>query len=150
MEPSAEGGAEPSAFANAIDDLSIDDDEVLLRRVPHAQLQEIKDEQGHVVRIRPQGWTFNDNDDGSPMSVYLRSAVAALGEDEHSLLNGLTDFFLAGVAAAVVRAQGQRIVRDPLIEPEHSCGPAHAVVVGTKNGKRRRRMAEASFWVVGP
>lgn len=125
------------AVDGPLDDPSIPDDADLLRRIPpwHFYFDE------KLGRIRPSKAAFEDDGDGSPMSVVLASEA---GPPE-SVLAGHPVFALAAITAGLARSLGQLIVRDPT--PEE---PAHAVVVGRKTDGIKRRIAREARWVVLP
>src|SRR5437870_136262 len=87
------------------DDPSIPDSEDLWRRIPPRHF--IADENRGV--IRPSSAAFEDDDDGSPMSVYLASDTPSPG----AALVGHAGFALAAITARLARECKQGIVRDP-------------------------------------
>ena len=119
------------------DDPSIPDDAELWRRIPpwHFYFDE------KLGRLRPSKAAFEDDGDGSPMSVVLAFDA---GPPE-SVLVGHARFALATITAGLVRICGQGVVRDPI--PDE---PAHAVVVGRKTDSIKRRFAREARWVVPP
>ncbi len=65
-----------------------------------------------------------DDRDGSPMSVYLDSAVRALGLEARDVLHGRSaGWAVAAVPVAVLIAEEQRVVRDPVFDSTipHPC-----------------------------
>jgi len=126
-----------SAGAAAVDDLTIPDDATLLRRIPPWHL--VFDERLGVRRI--SSGAFADDQDGSPMSVFLASAVV----DPGTVMIGHAEFGLAAITSGLARACGQIIVRDPL--PEQ---PSHALVVGRKTNSVRTRLSRGANWVIPP
>jgi hypothetical protein len=131
-----------------LDDPTIADEEILLRRVPSRQLH-WDPERG---RYRPSSAAFDDDNEGDPMSVYLNSTMQALGlEAERTLDDQEPGFGVAGVFARVVRDEEQVVCRDPDPGPPfHICDPAHGLVAGAKSTKRRSRVGRQFFWVVEP
>ena len=125
------------ANANYADDPTILDSADLWRRIPPWHF--VNDE--NSGQIRPSSAAFEDDPDGSPMSVVQGSETS--GPD--SALSGHSGFALASFTAGLAKECGQSIVRDPL--PEE---PAHALVCGTKTKAIRRRLAREATWVVSP
>ncbi|HZO27835.1 MAG TPA: hypothetical protein VFH48_17800 [Chloroflexota bacterium] len=120
-----------------LDDPSIPDDAELWRRIPpwHFYFD------GKLGRIRPSKAAFEDDGDGSPMSVIL---AAEAGQPERAL-EGHEGYALAVITAGLARSCGQQIVRDPTAEE-----PAHAVVIGLKTDSIKRRFAREARWAVLP
>lgn len=119
------------------DDPSIPDDEELWRRIPPHHFF-FDDADG---RLRPASAAFDNDPDGSPMSVFLASGTpgpdaALAGHDGHAL---------AAITAGLARANGQGVVRAPLPGL-----PSHAHVEGPKPKSIQRRLARAARWVVPP
>ena len=120
-----------------LDDPSISDDAELWRRIPPWHFY--RDEK--LGRVRPSKAAFEDDGDGSPMSVVLAADAGAPG----SALAGHAGFALAAITAGLARSCGQGVVRDPT--PDE---PAHAVVIGRKTDSIKRRFAREARWVVLP
>jgi hypothetical protein len=97
---------------------------------------------------RASSAAFNDDNDGSPMSVYLKSIVYGIGCDKSSVADGKEKGW--GVAATPVQKfldEEQRVKPAPVTNAKipHICDRAHALVVGDKTSKKRReRLAKAS------
>ena len=125
------------AVDGPLDDPSIPDDAELWRRIPPWHFY-FDDKLG---RVRPSKAAFEDDVDGSPMSVIL---AAEAGPPELALV-GHSGVALATGTAGLVRACGQRVARDPT--PDE---PAHAVVIGRKTDSIKRRLAREARWVVLP
>lgn len=118
------------------DDLTISDDADLWRRIPpwHFYYDE------NIAQIRPKSAAFDNDPDGSPMSVVIAaesSPEAVLAEHE--------GYALASFKAGLARECNQLVVRDPL-----PTEPAHALVVGAKSKGTRRRLAREASWVIPP
>jgi hypothetical protein len=122
---------------NGADDPSIPDEAELWRRIPpwHFYFDE------KLGRVRPSKAAFEDDGDGSPMSVTLAGEA---GRPDDALV-GHPGFALAAITAGLARSCGQRIVRDPTPND-----PAHAVVIGRKTDSIKRRFAREARWVVLP
>ena len=119
------------------DDPTIPDSAELWRRIPPRHFFPDK----NLGRVRPSSAAFDDDTDGSYMSVVLAAEVAG----PEAVLLGCQGYALASITTGLARECGQVISRDPL--PEN---PAHALVVGSKPESVRRRMARGSLWVVEP
>ena len=122
------------------DDPSIGDENELWRRIPHWWI--VPDE--NRGSFRPASAAFDDDRDG-PMSVFLASVMAEIGRTPEHVLIGHDGYGLCGVAALIVRREGQIIVRHPT-EVE----PAHAEVVGYKSGGVRKRISREARWIIQP
>lgn len=113
----------------------------LLRRIPR----------WHVLydnnrgRVRPSSAAFEDDRDGSPMSVYRRDVIEGEGDEPARVMVGHEGYGLASVAAGHVRSRGQTVCSDPL--PDES---SHAVVCGPKPRSTRRSFASNAEWVMEP
>lgn len=91
----------------------------------------------------------SDNDaDGSPVSVYLRSIVEELGLGADAVTDGKpAGWAVAAIPVRVLLAEQQVVEHDPVSggDPPHPCDRAHAVVRGEKKQKsRRERIARAA------
>lgn len=119
------------------DDATIPDDAELWRRVPpqHFVLDE------NEGAIRPSSAAFDDDRDGSPMSVFIGSEM----ESTDPALAVHDGYALASFTAGEARDCGQRLMRDPL-----PGSPAHAVVFGPKPKSVRKKLGRAARWVVPP
>lgn len=123
------------------DDPTILGDAVLWRNVPPGHF--VLDE--NQARVRPSSAAFDDDRDGSPMSVSLADVALAHALLPEDLIRSLRDYALAAITAALARECDQAIVPDRT--PEN---PAHALVVGTKSRSVRKKLAKASSWVIPP
>jgi hypothetical protein len=123
------------------DDATISNDAQLWRRIPPWHLVLDK----NFGRIRPSSAAFDDDPEGTPMSVALGDDVLAAGREPVTVLAGHDDFFLASVRAALARSLKQGIVRRPT-----QVEPAHAEVLGRKTDSVRRKFARAAVWVIAP
>jgi hypothetical protein len=116
---------------------TISDDAELWRRIPPWHFVD----DGNLGQIRPSSAAFEDDPDGSPMSVILGAEV----DGPQRALAGHQGFALASITAALARGLGLGVARDP--RPDE---PAHAVVFGKKNKRVSRRLAMGSRWIVPP
>ena len=120
-----------------VDDPTISDDVVLLRRIPKGQyVSDPKAETG----LRPSSGAFDDSSDG-PMSA----TIASTTRDPQAALSGLQAAGLATMSVGFLRSIGQGIVRDP--RPED---PDHVLVFGPKPKSFGSRVAKAARWAVRP
>jgi hypothetical protein len=124
-----------------IDDPSICDGDILLRRIPPTWWE--FDENMGVVRPTSQG--FRDHRSGTPMSVHLLAVLQQHGVPAAALLDGHRGFALVAITAGLARRVGQGIRRVPL-----DGDPAHAEVFGDKTSAVRRALAKQSSWIVPP
>lgn len=79
------------------------------------------------------------------MSAHLKLVLDELGLTAQSVIEDASRFALAGLPAAVLRANGQVINRDP--QPND---PAHAHVLGLKSKSVQKALATAAAWVIAP
>jgi hypothetical protein len=125
------------------DDSTVLNDEELLRRVPINPAHVVWD--NNEKRLRPSSAAFDNDKDGSPMSVSLSTVLAAQGLPQSSALIGLARFSLSCITAKMARDNDQGIQRDPLAE-----NLAHALVFGEKPKKVGRKLAKSARWIVEP
>jgi hypothetical protein len=123
------------------DDPTVLDDWTLWRRVHPRWI--IFD--ANLNRKRPSSAAFEDDIDGSSMSVVIAEEAARLGRNQSHVLQGHDSFGLAGVAVRTVRACNQIVNRAPKVDE-----PAHALVIGRKTDSVRKRLWKNSFWVSLP
>jgi hypothetical protein len=121
--------------------LTIPNEAQLLRRIPPWHF--IKDE--NLGQIRPSSAAFDNDDDGSPMSVTWAEMLAQISRSPTDVLTGHEGFALASITAGLARECEQGVAPDPLPED-----PAHAVVFGEKPKRIRRKLAYGSYWVISP
>jgi len=124
-----------------------DTDEALRRVPPLRVVFDPKVEGGR----RASSAAFDDDADGSPMSVYLRSIVEELGLGPDAVTHGKpAGWAVAAVAVQLLLDEEQVVEHDPITggASPHPCDPAHAVVWGEKKPKsRRERIARAALLV---
>jgi len=127
------------------DDKSIADGTLLLRRVPtKPNLNVVWD--ANLGCWRPSSASFENDKDGSPMSVQLSDTLDELRLPMETALKGHEKgFSLAAITAGVARKYDQGIVRDPT-EDE----PAHGLVIGEKTKHISRKLAKSFRWIVPP
>jgi hypothetical protein len=124
-----------------VDDETILNSDGLWRRIPHWHL--IRDE--NLNRVRPSSAAFDDDQDGSPMSICIQSIVTDAGRGAQDIIDGLENFSVAGITVELARELQQKIARDPL--PEE---PAHGLVIGKKKNSVRKRFAKECRWIIDP
>lgn len=111
----------------------------LLRRIPEWHVYYDKNR----GCVRPSSAAFEDDGDGSPMSVYRRDVIDDEGGEPARVMVGHAGFGLASVGAGEARSKNQTVCSDPL--PEES---AHAVVCGPKPKSVRRWFARNADWAI--
>lgn len=126
---------------NQADDSSIADPCALWRRVPPYHI--IFDD--NLRRFHPTSAAFDDDADGSSMSILLGDLVIAAGRGPDEVLAGHTNFSLAAVTAGFARSLGLGAVRDPL-----PFEPAHGLLVGNKTKSVKRALAKGAIGIVPP
>ena len=117
------------------DDLSIDDDEIAVRRISHRD-QTFDTELG---RRRPTTQAFLQNGRDGLTSVFLltHTTPAEVAEDGK-------EEYLAAVRVGILRENGLGIVRSP-----ESGGPGHCDITGRKTRGRLVRIVMQVEWVPG-
>ena len=123
------------------DDPSILPGDTLWRRIPGWHF--VWDANRNSVRASSAA--FDNDPDGSPMSVQLAEVLAQHGLNEGDVLHGHRGFAIARFPAEAARHCGQGIARDP--QPGE---PAHAVVFGEKSERTRKKLGKASQWQTEP
>ena len=126
---------------NYEDDASVLPTHHLWRRIPPWHL--VPDSNANGIRISSAA--FDNDPDGSPMSVVLAEVVRESGREPGSTLQNLDGFGLASITVKLARDKGQKVVRQP--EEDE---PAHGLVVGDKPRSCRKAFADSSRWVVPP
>ena len=124
------------------DDLSVDGDTDLFRRVPpdHWKLVD-----GEFV-LRDGAFKNFPNPERLRMSVVLGDTLARLGRQPDSILPAERPAFgVVAIKASAVRAEEQRIERSARDDE-----PAHGDVYGAKTEGRRKRFVAVAGWVVYP
>src|SRR5262245_61561436 len=103
-----------------VDDPTISDDDLVLRRIPKTQRV---DDPKTPTGSRPTTGAFDDSVDGSPLSMSLASECV----NPRALIEGMADAGVVAVSVRQLRALGQGVVRDPT-----EADPAHVLVFGHK------------------
>ena len=117
------------------------DETALLRRIPpwHFYFDP------KLERVRPRSAAFEDDDDGDPMSVYLRDVIGFESGDVERVIIGHEGYALASLTAGQTRSKHQTVHPDPLLEES-----SHAQVCGPKPESVRRWFAKEAAWVLSP
>ena len=113
----------------------------MLRRVPPWHF--VPDD--NSGSLRPSSAAFEDDDDGSPMSMHRRTVIDSTGGHIERLMVGHIGFGLVGLSAGDLRSRDQTVHSDPLDDE-----PAHALICGTKTDSNRRFFRRQSVWVIAP
>ncbi len=119
-------------MSSRTDDLTIDDDEILWRRVIPAW---IKEEPGGLVR--PGSAAFRDQR-SNELSVNIASLTT-----EEQVLEGRPDDSLVAIRTGVFRGLGYVIVRDP-----EEGNESHALVCPAPTKRDSRAISRQATWVV--
>lgn len=117
-----------------VDDASIPDEALLLRRVPLNPQGVILDKNG-PVRWRPSSLAFKD----AQMSAFLANEASV-----DQIMHGYPNFALAAITAKLARDHGQMIVRRP------TDIPGHVEVIGHKSHSVLAQFAKEAIWVRPP
>jgi hypothetical protein len=98
--------------------------------------------------LRASAAAFEDDSDGSSMSVCLRSVTVAIGLTDASVVHGKESrWAVAAIPVQILINEEQVVEPNPIVDPPtpHPCDPAHALVHGEKRPKGRRdRISKAS------
>ena len=128
------------------DDLTIEDADGLLRRVPNSPTMFKFDD--NLKIYRPTSACFSDKDGGVALSVTLERPLLEGGGAHQDAILVDQNFGLARLEAGFVRhnvSPPQKIIRAPVDEDEH-----HALVVGEKSKAAKKAMAKAAKLVIQP
>jgi hypothetical protein len=129
--------------ANLVDDPTIADESLLLRRIPVLQSHIIWDD--NERRWRPSSQSFkNHKDNPLAMSVNLQQVLDELGLQPGTVIDPAKQA-LASIPASFARGHNQKINRLP--EPND---PSHAHLLGDKPKPVQEAFAKAAEWVVPP
>lgn len=132
---------------NYEDDVSIEDEEGLLRRVPNQPNMVKFDE--NINAYRPSSACFCDRQTNDlEVSVTLEQPLLDDGETHEFAIKDYPEFGVAQFLTAVARYQvtpNQIIRRDPTDDD-----PYHGLVVGYKTRVTRRQLAKKSTMVIKP
>lgn len=124
------------------DDLSVEGETDLLRRVPPDHYKVVA---GEFV-LRDGAFKNFPQPERKRMSVVLGDTLSGMGREPESILTSEQSAFgVVAIKASAVRAEEQRVIRSELQDE-----PAHGDVYGDKPGSRRKRFAAVATWVVYP
>jgi len=130
---------------NLVDDPTIADASLLLRRIPAQRDVHIVWD-NNLKRWRPSSQIFrNSRDNTLAISVNLKQVLDELNLPPESVLLDPTRYALASIPAALVRARHQVIQRNALDDD-----PSHAHVLGDKPKPVQTALAEACAWLIPP
>ena len=121
-----------------IDDPSILDDEILIRRIKRDW---IKQSHLHGDTCRPSSQAFQNLRDNA-MSVWVKSVMISEGRDPASLLQNFEEDSLVSFTAGAARTLNQGVVM--YVEDGDT---AHAHVVGNKR-KTKSKFPDICSWVI--
>jgi hypothetical protein len=116
-------------------DLSIANDEVLLRRLQPDWIVP-----GNHGRMRIASAAFKHEE----MSILFYMLLQSQGRSVQDALSGNSDKSLCSITAGLARDLGQSVVYD--VDPPHD--PAHGLVVGKKTKGVANRFAREATWVI--
>lgn len=118
-----------------LDDASISDDEIILRRVPEDFVTDDQNRQ----RLRPSTQAFKQDGPDGLVSVYLSSET-----DPATVADEGPEKYLASIRVGVLRELELGVIRDP-----SSGGLGHCVITGRKTKGRLNRIVCEAEWVNG-
>jgi hypothetical protein len=120
------------------DDTSIEDGDLLWRRVPSSPSFLAFD--GKLGHYRVASSAFDDDRDEDPMSVFVARTTSL-----DVVLHGHEGFGVVAFSAGFARGLGQTVYFSPDDGPQ-----GHAKVAGPKTGAVRRAFARTARWVQRP
>ena len=118
-----------------LDDASISDDEVVLRRIAE---DFVTDDQ-NLQRLRPSTQAFRQYGPDGLVSVYLISET-----EPATVADEGPEKFLASIRVGVLRELGLGVVRDP-----SSGGLGHCVITGRKTKGTLNQIVRKAKWIDG-
>jgi hypothetical protein len=129
------------------DDLTILDNDGLLRRVPNWPNMVKFD--SNMNALRPTGLCFSDKETGDiEVSTTLESSFLEAGCKYEDAIAAFPAFGVARLEVGVVRhvvIPAQKLKRDPTKEDKH-----HVLVIGEKNKQAKKMMAKAAKLIICP
>jgi hypothetical protein len=114
----------------------ISDEVVLWRRVHPDQLVH----NSNLNETRPTSQAFQNTSGSDGMSVNIADETTIV-----DTLRGFEDHFIVSLGVGFVRGLNQGVVRKPLVD-----NPAHAEVTGKKTKSIKKKLSNASTWIVSP
>lgn len=141
-----------------VDDTSIDNQEMLFRRVyDSGDITFVRVDQFTLERS-PTSAAFRVQEGEDGLSVYMESLLAAANLDARAIASAPMNA-VAALPAHAVRAAGLGLLRDPfpddVPDPDHPRHAAHALAVGWAAGRKARHrlsqtLAAAATLVIDP
>lgn len=131
---------------NIDDDITIEDNDGILRRVPNWP-DMIKFDK-NMNAYRATSACFSDKDDGKELSITLEQPLLDSGATLQDAIAGDPRFGLARLTAGFVRhaiAPAQKLLRAPTQDD-----PYHGLVIGEKSKKAKKALAKAATLVIQP
>lgn len=147
-----------TASTRVDDDPTIDNKEVLLRRVYDSGDTTFVRVDQLTLKRSPTSASFRLQDGEDGLSLYLESVLAAADLAATAVASAPMNA-VAALPARAIRAAGLGLVRDPfpddVPDPDHPRHSAHALAVGWAPGRKARhrisqRLATAATLVVDP
>ena len=126
--------------ANLVDDLTINGEESLLRRIRSDWWKFDK----NLRRKRPKSIAFRNGNGSIAMSVSRQKILIELGKGPESLLLETGDG-VASISAQFARDQNQIIVQAPT-----EADDSHTHVIGDKPKRVQRNFAKVAKWPIEP
>ena len=131
----------------SIDDLSITDDESLLRRVPNQPNMVKYDD--NIKAYRPTSVCFCDREtQDKELSITLEKSLNDSGENTESAIQNNPGFGLARLLTGVVRnniTPQQIIARNPT-----DADPHHGLIIGNKTKSTKKNLAKQATLIITP
>ena len=129
------------------DDLSITDDEGLLRRVPNQPNMVKYDD--NIKAYRPTSVCFCDREtQDKELSITLEKSLNDNGENTEAAIQNYPGFGLARLLTGVVRnsiTPQQIITRNPTDEDPH-----HGLIIGNKTKSTKKNLAKQATLIITP
>ena len=126
------------------DDLTIEDDEGLLRRVPNWPNMVKFD--SNINALRATSACFSDRETSDvEVSITLEKLLQESGGNHHDVISDNPGFGLARLMAGYARSKGQIINQKPTDDDPH-----HGLIIGNKNKKTKSALAKNSVLVITP
>ena len=126
------------------DDLTIEDDEGLLRRVPNWPNMVKFD--SNINSFRATSACFSDRDTSDvEVSITLEKPLQESGGNHHDVISDMPGFGLARLLAGFARSKGQVINQRPTDDDPH-----HGLIIGDKNKRTKTALAKNSVLIIMP
>lgn len=126
------------------DDLTIEDDEGLLRRVPNWPNMVKFD--SNLNSLRASSACFSDRETNDvEVSVTLEKPLQESGGNHYDVISSLPGFGLARLLVGFARSKEQIINKRPTGDDPH-----HGLIIGNKNKRTKTALAKNSVLVIKP